>query len=245
MRWWCFFLFIELINGFSDYNREPQQGSIPCIKRFCQHYFRSEHAMKGSLVIMNLTPSPSVFQSKIIESLNEDLTHEFSVMIKDSRKIHMNASHVSEKAQNYFMFIVSSEDVNSTVHQWKSLPTWNPMAQVMGLFTEVFDPIVLEEQIRNVFSELLLHNMLNVNLMYNKAGTNIVEMITWFPYEGVNCANRILNFRVIDQCEYEINSSNSSDVNIVFVKKKKEKKIPFILHGCPLKVSSSVWVSII
>lgn len=116
-------LHLKFTNGFEN-NNDPQHNSIPCIKRFCEHYFRSDHAMKGSLVIMNLTPTPSIFQSKIIESLNEDVSHEFSVMIKDSRKKHMNASHVSEKAQNYFMFIVSSEDVNSTVHQWRSLPTW-------------------------------------------------------------------------------------------------------------------------
>lgn len=150
---------------------------------------------------------------------------------------------MSEKAQNYFMFIVSSEDVNSTVHQWRSLPTWNPMAQVMGLFTEIFDSETIEEQIRNVLGELLLHNMLNVNLMYNRAGTNMVEMITWFPYENINCADRILNLRIVDQCEYVFDSLNSSDTNIVFRPKKKEKKIPTALHGCPLKVSSSIWVS--
>lgn len=242
MRLYCIFFFFIIINGFEN-NNDQHQNSIPCIKRFCVHYFRSDHAMKGSLVIMNLTPAPSIFQSKIIESLNEDITHEFSVMIKDSRKKHMNASHVSEKAQNYFMFIVSSEDVNSTVHQWRSLPTWNPMAQVMGLFTEIFDPITLEEQIRSVLSELLLHNMLNVNLMYNKAGSNTVEMITWFPYDSSNCANNILNLRVIDQCVYETNTLNSSDANIIFHPKKKEKKIPPVLHGCPLKISSSIWVS--
>ncbi len=115
------------------------------------------------------------------------------------------------------------------------------MAQVMGLFTEVFDPSILEEQVRNVFNELLVHNMLNVNLMYNKAGTNIVEMITWFPYEESNCANRILNLRVIDRCEYEMGSENSSD-NVIFLPKKKKKKIPQLLHGCFLKISSSVWV---
>lgn len=152
------------------------------------------------------------------------------------------ASHVSEKAQNYFMFLVSFEDVNSTVHQWRSLPTWNPMAQVMGLFTEVFDPEILDEQIRSVLNELLLHNMLNVNLMYRKADTNIVEMITWFPYEAQNCANLIANLRVIDKCEYQLESSNSSDTNVVFTPKKKEKKIPHRLHGCSLKISSSVWV---
>nr|QGW45458.1 ionotropic receptor 87a [Bradysia odoriphaga] len=240
--WLCYiFVFIKLVRAFSNNDHDVQHDSIPCIRRFCQHYFRSDIAMKGSLVIMNLTPSPSTFQTRIIESLNEDVTHEFSVMIKDSRKKHMNASHVSEKAQNYFMFIVSYEDVNSTVHQWRSLPTWNPMAQVMGLFTEVFDPEILAEQIRNVFDELLLHNMLNVNLMYRKAGTNIVEMITWFPYEGENCANRIVNLRVIDNCEYQVDPTNTSDINVVFNPKRKEKKIPHHLHGCSLKISSSVW----
>lgn len=70
---------------------------VTCVKRICEYYFRTEHAMKGSLVIMNLTPDPTPFQSFIIGSLDEDFAHEFSVMVKDSRKPHMNASHVSEK----------------------------------------------------------------------------------------------------------------------------------------------------
>lgn len=72
---------------------------VRCIKRLCEHYFRAEHAMKGSLVIMNLTPDPTPFQSHIIGSLDEDAAHEFSLMVKDSRKPHMNASHVSEKVR--------------------------------------------------------------------------------------------------------------------------------------------------
>lgn len=148
------------------------------------------------------------------------------------------------KVQNYFMFITSTEDAASTVHMWRYLPTWNPLAQVIVLFTVVLDPITLEEQIRNVLSELLSYNMLNVNLIYNKAESNIVEMVTWFPYEGVNCASHIMDLRVIDQCEYEIDTSNSSVVNVVYIPKIKQEKIPPTLHGCPLKISSSVWVSV-
>lgn len=86
-----FFIFLFLSGSvLTENGYGAEQDSIPCIKRLCKHYFRSDHAMKGSLVIMNLTPSPSMFQTKIIESLNEDVTHEFSVMIKDSRKKHMN-----------------------------------------------------------------------------------------------------------------------------------------------------------
>ncbi len=93
-RWWYVVLFFKLVSGSTAGDNLNQQDSIPCIKRLCQHYFRSDHAMKGSLVIMNLTPSPSIFQSNIIESLNEDVTHEFSVMIKDSQKKHMNGSQL-------------------------------------------------------------------------------------------------------------------------------------------------------
>lgn len=176
---------------------------VQCIKLFCNYHFHSEHALKGSLVIMNVTPDPTPFQSRIIKSLNEDAGHEFSVMIKDSRKRHMNASHVSEKAQNYFMFITTAADVNSTVHQWHALPTWNPLAQVMVLFTESYsNATTMELHTRNVFEQLLGHGMLNVNVMAHMDGTDFVEMLTWYPYADGNCAHEIRNLVVMDKCEY-------------------------------------------
>lgn len=94
MRLYHIFLLIKLINGFAEITDDPQDNSIPCIIRLCTHYFRSKHVMKGSLVMINLTPNPSLFQTKIIESINADRSHEFSIMVKDSRKKHENPVHV-------------------------------------------------------------------------------------------------------------------------------------------------------
>lgn len=235
---------------------------VECIKLFCNHYFHSEHALKGSLVIMNVTPDPTPFQSRIIKSLNEDVGHELSVMIKDSGKRHMNASHVSEKAQNYFMFITTAADVNSTVHQWHSLPTWNPLAQVMVLFTETYsNESTMLSHTHNVFEQLLEHGMLNVNVMVHLDGTNVVEMITWYPYADGNCAREVRNLVVMDECEYSDVVSSVADGNlsktgldendqqhqelgpltVQYIPKVKIPKIPLTLHMCPLSVSASIF----
>lgn len=222
--------------------------SIPCIKKFCVKYFRSDHALKGSLVIMNLTPKPQTIQNKIIQAINDDPYHEFSVMVKDAQSKHLNASHVSEKAQNYFMFIASNKDVNRTVHQWRSLPTWNPLAQVVVLFTKTFDNKTLNEQIRKVLEELLENSMLNVNIISQRIDTNYIQSMTWFPYENENCAKKVLNIRLIDECQYDelkgINlrtTSYNNDNKKIEDREKRLSKIPLSLHGCPLTISSGIW----
>jgi hypothetical protein len=98
--------------------------------KLCEKYFKSERALKGSLVIINLIPSPSIFQRKILQSFNEDKRHELGVMIKDARKKHLSAVHVTEKAKNYFMLLSNSSELESTLKLLMGLPTWNPLAQV-------------------------------------------------------------------------------------------------------------------
>lgn len=253
------FLSLTIINsvqlsGIDLLTKTVQQNdlqSIPCIKKFCVKYFRSDHALKGSLVIMNLTPKPQIIQNKIIQAINDDPHHEFSVMVKNAQLKHLNASHVSEKAQNYFMFIASNKDVNQTLRQWKSLPTWNPLAQVVILFTKTFDNHTLNKQIRNVLEELLENGMLNVNIISHRIDTNYVQSMTWFPYENENCAKEILKIRLIDECEYNNVESQVNDLRTTSyyyendtgdnVNQKRRNKIPKSLHGCPLTISSSIW----
>lgn len=72
---------------------------VTCVKRICEHYFHAEHAMKGSLIIMSVTADATPFQSRLVGSWGEDAAHRFSVMVKNPRKVHQNASHVSEKVR--------------------------------------------------------------------------------------------------------------------------------------------------
>lgn len=71
----------------------------------------------------------------------------------------------------------AASDVNSTVHQWHKLPTWNPQAQVMVLFTNPFyDDDHMEEEVRIALTTLLEHGMLNVNVMLHWANSSFLEV---------------------------------------------------------------------
>jgi hypothetical protein len=235
--------------------------TIPCLVKLCGKYFKSERALKGSLVIINLPPHPTLYQSKIVAALNEDHLHEIGLMVKDAKKKHWNASHVTEKAKNYLMLIEDSSELEATIHQLKGLPTWNPLAQVVVVFTAEMDEFVHELEVKNVMLELFGYSMLNVNVMSQRYNTSIIQTQTWFPYEGHNCADTILNLRLIDECEYiEMDEPITDDREVVekeddeYGEQSKQyllrerhyfsdfgSKSPKNFHGCPLKISSSIW----
>lgn len=132
----------------------------PCVLELCAKYFKSERALKGSLVIINLVPKPSIVQARILSSLNEDKDHVLAVMVKDSKKPH-RSSRVQEKAQNYFMLLQHFDDFGATLNQVKSLPTWNPLAQIVVQFTVPFENETLKILwLKNLFDKLLSHDAL-------------------------------------------------------------------------------------
>lgn len=232
----------------------------PCILKLCEKYFHSKKKTQGSLAIVNLTPDASPFQKHVLESLNENERHELAVMTKDARKKHWNASHVTEKAKNYFMLLADSSELNRTIKQLHALPTWNPLAQVVVYITLEMSPEELEVQTRRLLEELLENGMYNVNIMSRKYHTNTIQVNTWFPYEGSDCGDKILKLRLIDECEYVLDEPNvDSNATIpqndeeLDKKKKKYKfvqrtyyrdwrKIPDTYNGCPLRVSSGHWL---
>lgn len=243
---------------------EINANYVTCVKRICEHYFHAEHAMKGSLIIMSITAATTPFQSSVIGSWGEDAAHKFSVMVKNPRTHHHNASHVSEKvgifavfyaifkyqnnqsrrdiddlqAQNYFMFCDTvAKDVNASVHQWHSLPTWNPMAQVVVLFTQPLAAGPLLREVDAVLRMLLDFGMLNVNVLAETAGTTAVQVYTWHPYGAGNCAKSVRDILVSDRCAYD----TQPGAEIRFRPQRKVSKIPATLNGCPLRVAASVW----
>lgn len=137
----------------------------------CSKYFKPERVLKGSLVIINLVPKPSIVQARILRSLNEDKDHVLAVMVKDSKKPH-RSSRVQEKAQNYFMLLQHIDDFDATLNQVKNLPTWNPLAQIVVQFTVPFENEELKiSWLKILFNELLLHDALkarNAKLFFLK-----------------------------------------------------------------------------
>ncbi|XP_053672276.1 uncharacterized protein LOC128722623 [Anopheles nili] len=221
---------------------------VPCIRRLCEKYFRSERAMKGSLAIINIKPDASAFQRDILRSFNDDPRHEMGVMVKDANRKHWNASHVTEKAKNYLMLIGDSSELAAPIRQLRHLPTWNPLAQVVVLFTTELTPLVFEIEVRNVLQELFDNSVLNVNVMVQRFNTSVLEVWTWFPYEGGGCADNIDRLRLVDECEYaQLDQDPDRPTAPAWVFRERHHfadygpKIPKYYNYCPLKVSTSIW----
>ena len=220
----------------------------PCVLKLCEKYFKSAKALKGSLVVINLVPNPNIFERKIIMSLNDDKRHEICVMVKDAKKKHWNASHVTEKAQNYMMLITNANEITSIVKQLKRLPTWNPLAQVVVIFT---DEMKLkneqDEMVRVVFDELLMYDVLQVNIVIQRTTSlNTLEVLTWFPYERDNCANYIKNIRKVEECKLVETKNHTTGIvkqSIIIrsFNRKYYPKIPTYFHECPMKVTTFFW----
>ena len=215
---------------------------VPCVKKLCAKYFKSERALKGSLIIVNINPDASEFQKNLLMALNEDKKHESGVMVKDARKKHWNASHVTEKAKNYFMLVSNSTELSAPIKQLRGLPTWNPLASVVILFTTEIEPDTLEVEVRNVLEELFEKDVLNVNVMAPRYNSSILDTYTWFPYENSQCARKVGKVRLIDECESVKDESDS--VKYLFGEQSFYSelfpKIPHEFHNCPLEIGAII-----
>lgn len=222
--------------------------------------------MRGSLVIMNLIPHPKSFlQRRILSSFNEDKNHMLGIMVKNGRLEHKNASRVTDRAQNYMLLMTELEDLSITLVQWKSLPTWNPLAQTVILLIEPLKTVDEKDyKVKHIFDELLHSGMIFANVMYQmesdaykmevrKANlfrhiklTLSIQVESWFPYYRNSCATSVDNIYKIDECivKETVNDETgeiSLDEKIFEFSKDKEPKVPHTFHGCQFNVSTFVW----
>ena len=213
-----------------------------------EKYFKSKKVLRGSLIIVNILPKPSSFlQRRILKSLNEDERHLFTVMTKNARLHHKNASRVPDKAQNYLAIIKQHDDVTLALKQWKSLPTWNPNAQTVALLV---DPIDTEERknemVKQVFEELLNSGHIFANAMYQmESNPYQMKVDTWFPYFNQSCASTVENIYTIEECDIIESVDESGEItkkeNITAFNQEMYPKIPNTLNGCQMGVSTVIW----
>lgn len=232
----------ELNNSLKTIVDTDNLQFIPCILDLSEKYFRSNQKVKGSLIIINFTPNDSEFQKIILKRFNENEEHEYSLMAKYALLPHKNASHVTDKAKNYFFIIEKSNEISAILIQLRGLPTWNPFAKILVLLIRSM-PLsltTLHEEFIEIFSILLRKTMLNANVMYVTL-KNSIEVVTWFPYENDNCAKQIDHVEIIDQCEVIYNKDFSSSTVKYRTFMDKIDKIPSDLHNCPLMIATSDW----
>lgn len=112
-------------NNNLEYLQLPEEkqniSSILCIIKFCEKYFRSEKAVIGSLVIVNMQ-NTTEFHGKLIDQLvielNEHANYDLGVMTKDATKPHVPPVHVVDKAKNYFVVFNRTSEVTDAINQW-------------------------------------------------------------------------------------------------------------------------------
>lgn len=216
----------------------------PCVLKLTEKYFKSKIRSQGSLAVVNIRPDGSQFQRNILAALNENPTHDLAVMIKDATKRHHNASHVTEKAKNYFMLVRDKTFIADIIQQLSHLPTWNPLAQVMVFFTVIMDPEELESQTISVLTELFHSSILNVNVMSHRINSSVVQVTTWYPYEYDSCARTFSKLRLIDECEYVKGEPNSPQSENFFRESHYHAdwaKIPDKFHNCDIKIAALKW----
>lgn len=215
----------------------------PCLLKLSEKYFKSKRASKGSLVIINLVNTTKSFlQRRVLERINEDKKHALGVMVKDGRLKHLNASAwgVTDKALSYMLLMLEFEDLVVTVKQWKSLPTWNPLAQTVIVFMEPIKSVEIKDSsVKKVMTTLLDEGMINVIVIYQLEGDS-EKMIaeTWFPYLNSSCARSVENIFVIDECVVSGSEPNGTvdDFNENYF-----PRIPTTFHGCTLNVSALIF----
>lgn len=233
-------------------NIEPidyKRASIlaPCLLDLSEKYFKSKRAMRGSLVVFNSVNHPKPFlQMKILKFFNEHKRHVMGVMSKDARFKHRNASRVTDRAQNYMLFLVEQKDLTLALIQWKSLPTWNPLAQTVIVFMNPLETVdEKDKKVQNIFDELLDNGILFANVIYQMSGNAFkMEVETWFPYYDRGCARTVDNIYKIDECiVYEDIDGKTRKIrrNTTEFNLDKYPKIPNTLHNCSFTASAFIF----
>lgn len=212
-------------------------NTVPCILKLCEKYFKPKRAMAGSLVVINF-PSEGLFIAKdIINSLMEDVEHNQTVMTKVANRPHVDPLHVTELAQNYLIICRNSSDLKPNLIQLKKLPTWNPLAQFVVVLAKILNQTDTDLNIFKIIEETFKYHIININVIYTNSNENdLTQTITWYPYDDKNCANKLENFKLIDECRIV-----EETPDVTSYEKKWGPKIPINFHFCPLKVSAVSW----
>lgn len=211
---------------------------VPCVLRLLGKYFKAEHQTSGPLAIVSLTADPTLIERTVLVVFNESPKHEFALMTKYATRYHMPELHVTGQAQNYFILVAKATQLTETIKQLSSLPTWNPLANFVILFTKVLNETYLASETFKMMDELFTYSAYNVYVLSQRQGTYMIQSHTYFPYEDDNCATSVKNIKMVDECFNEKESQYDPDnASIVEHHQELYPKIPKKLHKCYLNAS--------
>lgn len=211
---------------------------VPCVLRLLGKYFKAEHQTSGPLAIVSLTADPTLIERTVLVVFNEDPKHEFALMTKYATRYHMPELHVTGQAQNYFILVGKAKHLTETLKQLSSMPTWNPLANFVILFTKVLNETYLASETYKMMDELFKYSAYNVYVLSQRQGTYMIQSHTYFPYEEDNCATSVKNIKMVDECFNDKDSQYDPDnTSVIEHHQDLYPKIPKKLHKCHLNAS--------
>lgn len=123
----------------------------------------------------------------------------------------------------------------SSIRQWKSLSSWNALAQVLVLIFYAYNENEIDGIRKNALREFLEYNMFDVNIISFRTTDRLtVDVVTWLPFTNGDCATDVTDLYATDKCEI------TNDVSALTEYSDIMHKIPKLLSGCKLRVSTSI-----
>lgn len=224
------------IDQLEPIGRQRNVSAIACIFELCEKYYHSDRQIIGALLVVHIQ-NTTPFHDTLMKTLMDRNTYSIS-LINQYKSYNLRHFNITEKAKNYFVAFREYDEVTAALRVWTELPTWNPLAKFVAVFMNKYDADVLYAQIRFILETFYRAHVLNVKVISFRRDDDVIQMHTWYPYEGTNCAEEVRNIHLIDECHYSDSREGAQDVRSV---QTLQPIIPANLHGCPLRIACSTY----
>lgn len=258
--WVSSFIFVEGIeerNFLTDWNYYEDSKKVPCTLSMLKKYVDSGMHQQGELVVIHIPDELNLIGKKILTEFNEEKDHKNTLIVFNLHGFEVPDERTSgTKAKSYIIVLKAANELSVIIKKIKSHVSWNPTASFIVLFTEHMNEFRLMVQTKSVLQELFEHSVVDVNVISDRDRTSIIQSQTWYPYEGTNCGENVISVRTVNECEF-FGQQSENETEVDFNEDTDEEqtgedelfllqydfsnlgpKLPFNLHGCPIRVAA-------
>lgn len=225
--------------------------SSPCVVGLVDKYLEKTTKV-GTTVVLSMMLQSNFPQKYYLEALNS--FQEIIFMTKRAKVYHYSISKMIKKADMYIIFLSDADEIPTHLEFLKGLATYNPYAKIIGCFlVDMTDEqfFVQRTKATKIFFEM---DFFDIFIFGIRPNSSILQSYTMFPYADGNCARKVNDIELIDECEFLAKSENKllsiSEVlelsqnlsNIKYEEYKKfYPKLPNYIRGCEIPVTTSTF----